>query len=51
MRHTYGAFDYARALPNVEIALRAVKSFRDEIIAFGKAVAIIGEDPKGIAQE
>lgn len=47
MRHAYGAFDYARALPNVEIALRAVKSFGDEIASFAKAIAVVGDDPKG----
>ena len=45
MCHGYGSFEYARALPNVAIALRGVDSFTNEITAFCKIIAILCDSP------
>jgi hypothetical protein len=40
VRHAYGDFDYVRAAPNVEIAVRAARSALTEVTAFAQAMGL-----------
>ncbi len=47
MRHSYGDYDYGRASPNLDVAEKTIKSFKQEIGEFAVTMKIIDKAPAG----